>query len=129
MQCQYRKIKSRSSFFGRLTHAAVLMTILPIALSACTTVHMHSMEDVKELAGTWQGTGYVTDNSFLFATLVIGEDGSYELTGSVTSKGVVKIERNHIKIGPFNLWVYDQGKTQILRGHGDAAQLAFSRRR
>ena len=127
---QSRKGKPRPSFLGRLTRAAVLMVILPIAvLSACTTVHIRSMEDVKELAGTWQGTGYVTDSSFLFMTLVIGEDGSYELTGSVTSKGKIKVERNHFKVGPFNLWAYDQGKSRILQGHGNAAQVAFSRRR
>lgn len=130
MRTESRNGKAKFSFLGRLTRAAVLIMILPIAaLSACATVQMRSMEDVKGLAGTWQGNGYVTDNSFLFMTLVIQQNGSYELTGSVDAKGAIKIEGNHVEIGPFSLWAYDSGKTRILYGVGNAARVAFSRRR
>lgn len=129
MRRQSTKRKPRSSFLGRLTRAAVLITILPIAaLSACATMEMRSMEDVKGLAGTWQGNGYVTDNNFLFMTLVIQENGSYELTGSVESKGMIKIEGNHVEIGPFSLWAYGTGGSRMLQGMGNGARVAFSRR-
>lgn len=63
-------------------------------------------------------------------TLVIHEDGSYEMTGSVTSKGTIKIAGNHIVCGPFDLWIYDYGKSRVLQGPGYSTQgVAFSRRR
>ncbi len=62
-------------------------------------------------------------------TLVIQENGSYELTGSVDSKGTVKIQGNHVEIGPFSLWACDSGKSRILYGVGERARVAFSRRR
>ena len=118
------KEKPRPTFTGRLVRATVLVIVLPIAaLSACAPVDVRSTEDVRGLAGTWRGTGYVTNHSFLFMTLVIHEDGAYELTGSVTSKGVIKIQQNYVKCGPFDLWVYGSGQKRTLRGHGNAAQV------
>lgn len=84
------------------------------------------------LAGTWDGSGYLSGSppAFLFMTLVIREDSSCELTGSITSKGPVKITGNHIVCEPFDLWVYDYGKKRrVLQGPGYGTQVAFGRRR
>jgi hypothetical protein len=60
-------------------------------------------------------------------TLVIQEDGSYELTGSVNSKGTIEIAPNgkYVNAGPFDLWIYRTGKHEVLEGDGNGAKVAF----
>lgn len=119
-------------FTKRLVRAAIIGILLPVvALSACTSVSVRSAEDVKALAGTYQASGVLSccPPSYLFETLVIHEDGSYELSGKVNDKGTIKAEGDQIKIGPFDLWVYDQGKHRVLQGTGLGTQVTFGRKR
>lgn len=92
---------------------------------------MRSAEDVKVLAGTWQASTLTggTHPRFLSITLLIREDSSYTLTGSVSAEGVIKAEGKYITCGPFNLWVYERRKGRVLRGNGLGLQVAFQRRR
>jgi hypothetical protein len=130
MRYQSRNEKCKSPFLARFTHATVLMIVLPLAgLSACATPEKATMKNVEALAGTWKGNGFVTDADFLFMTLVIHEDGTYELSGSVTSKGKIKREGNYVEIGPFDLWISDdRNGRRVLHGVGDDAEVAFTRR-
>lgn len=119
-------------FSKRLVRAAIIGISLPVvALSACTSLKVSSTEDVKALAGTYQASGVLSccPPSFLFETLVIHEDGSYELSGKVNDKGTVKAEGDRIQIGPFDLSVYDQGKHRVLQGSGLGTQVTFGRQR
>ena len=119
-------------FSKPFVRAAIVGIFLPVvALSACTSLKVSSTEDVKALAGTYQASGVLSccPPSFLFETLVIHEDGSYELSGHVNEKGTIKAEGGHIKIGPFDLSVYDQGKHRVLQGNGLGTQVTFGRKR
>jgi hypothetical protein len=116
----------------RTVRPTLIGILVPIfALSACVSATVRSTEDVKALAGTYQGSGVLSccPPAFLSTNLVVHEDGSYEMTGAITAKGIIKAEGNHIKCGPFNLWVYDYGKQHVLQGAGLGTQAAFSQRR
>jgi hypothetical protein len=96
------------------------------AVYGCTSVAMRSPENVKALAGTWEGNGH-TGSDFISMTLVIQDDGSYQLTGSVNAKGTIKVVDNRLACGPFMLWVYDSGNSRFLQGIGNGARVSFSR--
>jgi hypothetical protein len=130
VRSQPREEKRRPARTRCLIHAAAIGILLPIvALSA--PVEMRSAEDVKTLAGTWHASTLTggTHPRFLSMTLVIHEDSSYTLTGSVSAEGVIKAEGKYIKCGPFNLWVYDRRKGRVLQGNGRGLEVAFQRRR
>lgn len=94
-------------------------------------VEIRSAEDAKALAGTWHASAITPGNQprFLSMTLVIKEDSSYTLTGSVSAEGVIKAEGKYITCGPFNLWVYERRKGRVLQGNGLGLEVVFQQRR
>ena len=124
--------KPETLFTKHLVRGAITGVLLAVVvLSACTSVSMRSPQDVKSLAGTYHGSAVASccPPSFLFETLVIHEDGSYELSGRVNDKGTIKTEGNYIKVGPFTLWVHERGKQPVLQGTGLGTPITFGRQR
>jgi hypothetical protein len=138
MKTESSKSKRRSTLAKRLAYGAAVAMLLPVVALASLEwkpVNMVSQPDVKALAGTWGASYYPLAGPGLFehTTLVIHKDGTYQLSGSVHSKGTIEISKNgrYIKAGPFDLWIYRTGKSlkdEVLEGDGNNGnQVAFGR--
>jgi hypothetical protein len=137
MKTSSRKDRSRSTRARRFAYAAAFGMLLPVVALASLEwkpVNMVSQPDVKALAGTWGSSSYPLAGPGLFehTILVIHKNGTYQLSGSVHSKGTIEISKNgrYIKAGPFDLWIYRTGKApkdQVLEGDGNGHEVAFGR--
>ena len=69
-----------------------------------TTLAPVPAEEVKELAGAWQGW-LVTERSFALFTLVIKDDGTFEVTGQWTkARGVLLVADGTLRFDGTGAW-------------------------
>jgi hypothetical protein len=75
-------------------------------------------EEVKELAGAWQGW-LVTERSFALFTLVITDDGTFEVTGQWTkARGVLLVADGTLRFDGTGAW---RGTLAVERRRGERA--------
>jgi hypothetical protein len=94
-----------------------------VSAPAATSVAPVSSEEAKELAGAWQGW-LVTERSFALFTLVINDDGTFEVTGQWTrAHGVLLVADGTLRFDATGVW---RG-TLALERRGDERALRLDR--
>ena len=83
----------------------IIVILLAAALAGCASAPTAvSMEDVKTLAGKWQGW-LVTDRGFHLINFDIREDGSFEVSGQwVRATGLLAVTAGTLRFDGTGAW-------------------------